>query len=399
MRVLVTVHAQMFRAPDGTVWTKAVYGYDFFKRYLENFEKIRIVTRMGFISKEETIGKLRVDGAGIEFFCLPHYHGPFEYAKNILKIKKLLKQSILNCDCAILRIPDQKAFQLFTIIKKEQLPCAIEVVAHPWDLFSKGNYKSILRLFLRKYWDRQQKEICEKSDGVAYVTKNYIQKRYPPKLNNDKQFTSHYTSADLEDYFFLGSRDQESFNKKSLTLIHVSTISSSAKGHSELLEALNILINEGFNYKLVLIGDGTKLEYYKKKAKELNLERNVDFLGNISSTLEISRHLKNADLFVFPSYSEGLPRSVIEAMATGLPCIATNVGGTSELINEKYLIEPKNVHEIVKKIKLITSSPENLVIESERNYTLARNSYSKQVVREKRKSFYRKLKDLVLISE
>lgn len=138
MKVLVTTMAQMFCTPDGAVWTGSVYGYEFFERYFGVFEEVRLVTRMKEIGYEEVDKKIRVDGKGMEFYPLPFYHGPWQYFRNLLGIQSKLENAIEGCDCAVLRIPDQVSFQLFTKIKRVGIPCAVEVVSDSWDLYAPG---------------------------------------------------------------------------------------------------------------------------------------------------------------------------------------------------------------------------------------------------------------------
>lgn len=395
MKVLVTTHSQMFITPDGAVWTNSVYDYEFFKRYLEVFDTVRLVTRMKKITYDDIGNKLRVDGKGMEFFPLPFYHGPWEYFAKSKAIKLSFSRAILGCDCAILRIPDQVSFQLFSELKKKEIPCAVEVVAHPWDLFSPGTHKTILRPFLRLIWDLLQKKICKKADGVAYVTKNYIQQRYPSnvKVNDKDRFETNYTSANLDNCFFYKPREAKSFKKEVLTLIHVSGINNAAKGHYELLQAIASIKKKGKIFKVIFVGGGTMLNYYKNLSSKLNLSEEVTFLGHISNTKEIANLLKESDLFVFPTKTEGLPRVILEAMAAGLPCISTKVGGIPELISEYCLVTPNNINELEKKLIEITENIDLLEEESLKNYTKVRDEFNSISVQQRRREFYNKLKN------
>lgn len=391
MKLLLTTHAQMFRCPDGSVWTGSVYGYNFFKRYLGIFESVRLVTRMKDISLDDVHDKIRVDGEGLEFYPLPFYHGPWQYAQNFFKIKAHFAEAILGCDCAILRIPDQISFQLFNKIKKEKLPCGVEVVAFPWDLFAKGTSKSILRPLLRVLWDYQQKLTCKKADGVAYVTRYYIQSRYPAKIkeNDSTRFETYYTDTNLTKEFFYRPRNLDDFGDNT-KIVHIGIINNAAKGHEELLHAIaklkqdNIIINAKF------IGGGSLQDYYIQLSKELDIFEQVEFMGFISKRDDITNILKESNIFVLPTMTEGLPRVVLEAMAAGLPCIATGVGGIPELLSARCLVNVNDISGLAKKLEEFILNKDIMVQESQKNYDKAKQ-YSAENIKMKMDKFYKKL--------
>lgn len=393
MKVLVTTHAQMFQTPDGKVWTNSVYGYDFFRRYLDVFENVRLVTRMKKITYEDLGNRILVSGPRLEFFALPFYHGPWQFAKKYIKIQKSLYKAIDSCDCAVLRIPDQLAFQIFKKVKRSSIPCAVEVVAHSWDLYAPGTIKTVLRPFLRVLWDINQKKLCKQADGVSYVTKEYIQKRYPSGIKelDSKRFETFYTSADLNPVYFGGPRSKESFDKDILDFVHVSGINNNAKGHYELLNVMADNKKHGIKHRLTFIGGGTLLNKFKELSTELKLDDQVEFIGHLSNPSEIAEKLKASDLFILPTMTEGLPRVILEAMASGLPCIATDVGGIPELLSERALVNHKNISSLSNKIQYFANNPEVLGEESVRNYNKSLN-YSSANISKKRREFYFELK-------
>jgi len=397
MKVLVTTSAQMFQTPDGNVWTNSTYGYDFFLRYLEVFDNVRLVTRMKKIDYHASDNKILVSGERLEFYPLPFYHGPWQYAKRYFSIKKVLGQAIDTCDCAVLRIPDQLSFQIFKSIESAKIPCAIEVGAHPWDFFSPGTNKTVLRPFLRVLWDVNQKKLCKHADGVLYVTKEYIQKRYPSGITDagSNRFEAFQTPDIINQIFFIGPRSKEAFTKEVLNLVHVSGINNAAKGHYELLKTMEELKELGFNHKLTFVGGGTHLEKFKKMSIELGLGQHVDFAGNISNPKDVAEILRMADLFILPTMTEGLPRAIMEAMAAGLPCIATDVGGIPELLSARCLVKSKSVSSLRDKIVELSTDSDALEYESKYNFEKITNTYSLEVIRRKRTIFLELLKDNV----
>ena len=124
------------------------------------------------------------------------------------------------------------------------------------------------------------------------------------------------------------------------------------KGISFLIEALRHLpptsyplrqsSSEASNLQAIIIGDGELRNELTQKTKELGLEDIVFFAGFIP---DASHYLPAFDIFVLPSLKEGLPYSIMEAMAAGVPVVATRVGGIPDMITdgrEGVLVEPRN---------------------------------------------------------
>ena len=113
------------------------------------------------------------------------------------------------------------------------------------------------------------------------------------------------------------------------------------KGIDVLLEALSPWRDQS-GWKLYIVGDGPLLAALKERCAEEGIASQVHFVGRRSSQ-EIPQWMQAADVLVLPSHSEGRPNVVLEAQASGLPAVATRVGGTPELIREGeagLLVEP-----------------------------------------------------------
>ncbi|OUQ46348.1 hypothetical protein B5E64_06210 [Drancourtella sp. An12] len=114
------------------------------------------------------------------------------------------------------------------------------------------------------------------------------------------------------------------------------------------------------NVKYLLVGQGTLRGYLEKLARELGVEKQVIFLGFRQDVAEI---YKIADIFVFPSKREGLSVALMEAMASDLICIASDIRGNRDLIlNKNLLFDQKRINDVLFSIENgvdILRSPEN----------------------------------------
>lgn len=123
-----------------------------------------------------------------------------------------------------------------------------------------------------------------------------------------------------------------SIRRDSVLVAVVANMYSPLKGHSCLIAAAKDLCRDFPQVRFVLIGDGVERLKLEQSVEEMALQKQVLFLGSREDVPEL---LASCDLFVLPSESEGLPNAVLEAMAAGLPVIATSVGGVPEVIEHE----------------------------------------------------------------
>lgn len=124
------------------------------------------------------------------------------------------------------------------------------------------------------------------------------------------------------------------------------------KGLTFAIAALKELADKGYDLELRLAGDGPSKAALQTLAAQLKLADRVRFLGFLTED-EIIDELQSSDLFMLPSFVEGLPVSAMEAMAIGVPVIATNIAGTGELVEDGktgILIRPSDANALTEAV-------------------------------------------------
>jgi glycosyltransferase involved in cell wall biosynthesis len=391
MEVLVAADSLFFKTPDGAYWCKTIYGYDFWKRYLDVFDSVAIVSRTKIVNFEDVDNCLRVDGPNVKIIELPYMRGMKQYIKHYFKFRRCAKDAVKYGGCGIIRLPSVSAFMVLKFYRDTKKPYALEVVADPYDAYASNK---IAQFLFAKYL----KEATLHANGVSYVTKSYLQNKYPSYSQiygeTKEHFESYYSTINLTESYFTSPRIYNS-KKKQFTLVHTAnSINSDIKGHETLIKILKNLRIKNYDVNVIFIGDGSRRGHYEQMSRELGIEEYVTFTGLLSSPQKVRDILIQADIFVFPTKAEGLPRALIEAMAVGLPCLSTPVNGIPELLNDKYLFDPLDVDGFVNKIIELINSPQILNEMSKENIEKARE-YTLDKLKIRRTEFYMKLRKLV----
>lgn len=267
-----------------------------------------------------------------------------KYLKNKSYNISLLKKIIPDMDLIILYVPNDTASMAFKIAKQYNKGILSFLVGCPWDTLH--NHHRLLARLMAPISYMSTKNIIKKSDYVHYVTKKFLQSRYPTEgLSlgcSDVNIKTQDISVLNNRINNLNSRN----NSSNINLITIANVDVRYKGHEYVLYAISKLNKMGHNnYMYHLVGGGTG-NYLKKLCKKLNIEKQVIFHGRKTAD-EVIDCLKAAEIYIQPSLTEGLPRSIIEAMSTALPCIGFNTGGIPELIESKFIVSKKDVNGLV----------------------------------------------------
>jgi glycosyltransferase involved in cell wall biosynthesis len=395
MRVSVFIEGRFLRAPDGRVY-QPIFPYSFWERYLEVFDEVRVVTRL-FDTAEPQDPALRADGERVSFSPIPYYLRPAGYLRKLPAIRRAVARTVAESEAIVLRVPSPLTGLALPHLEKARHPFAVEVVADSWDLFAPGAVAHRLRPFFRLWYTEEQWRVCRRAAVAAYVTKHALQRRYPCGVRPigaqpDEVFSTFYSSIRLDPGAFAPAPWDHPRSPPSLRLVSVGSLEQRYKAIDALIDACGRCLAEGIDVHLCIVGDGVHRAELEVQARRVAPADRIVFRGLLPRS-EVVRELDAADLFVLPSRTEGLPRALIEAMARGLPCVASNIGGIPELLPPDDLFEPGDASAVARKVREMTRDPERLARMARRNLAAARE-YEDQALRARRTSMYVHLRGL-----
>jgi glycosyltransferase involved in cell wall biosynthesis len=176
----------------------------------------------------------------------------------------------------------------------------------------------------------------------------------------------------------------------------------SGKGIDYYLHAARMLADRGRHVRFLMIGAHSVEENYQSDleslAQKLNLDRQVIFTGQREDVSEI---LRDVDIVVQPSLTEGLSNVILEAMAVGIPVVATSVGGNPELVEDGrtgFLISPENAGEIANAIERLLDAPDMARAFGERARQRVIDEFAIERMLSKTEALYARLVDQRLAS-
>ena len=163
-----------------------------------------------------------------------------------------------------------------------------------------------------------------------------------------------HCGVDPEQFIQASNPSTSSSTRKGQRLLYVGRLSA-AKGMPILLESMAALKLAYPETQLTVVGDGEDRTELEKRAQELGLESHVDFVGYQTPDV-VREYLQASDIFVMSSFAEGVPVVLMEAMMSGLPVVATQIAGVSELVEDGvngFLVPPSDAGSLTQKIQAL----------------------------------------------
>ena len=392
MDLVVFLDQRYARTPDGAVWTPGPFPYSFFQRYSTAFDRVRVVARVQ-PAEQPSASWNRAGGERVSFVEVPYYVGLWQYLSRAAEVRRTAGRAIGVNDAVLLRVPSQVSTSVEAALRREHRPYGVEVVGDPFEAYAPGCVRHPLRPAFRRWFRHRLRQQCASASGAAYVTAEALQRRYPAP---DDAFTANYSSVELPTEAFAAQprpAQESPAAARPVEIVTVGSLQYLYKGPDVLLEAAAICASRNLDFRLRFVGGGRYIATLKQDAARRGLGERVLFLGQLPAGGVLRAVLDEADLFVLPSRSEGLPRAMIEAMARGLPCIGTRVGGVPELLLAEDLVAAGDAEALASKIIEVFHEPQRLAEMSARNLSQAQ-AYREEVLRERRTQYYSRLREV-----
>lgn len=315
---------------------------------------------------DEFEGKYGIKAHAIDFKRSPLSLKNLKGYKKLKKLQKEEKYDLIYCQQPVGGLMGR------LIAKKFKLPCIY--TAHGFHFF-KGNSK--IRNFIFKTIEKYLSKFT-----TALITINDEDYEAAKKMKAKRVYKINGIGVDLNKYKADPNLNKTQL-KKELGLSDGDFIITSIgeinknKNTFRVLESIKNINNEKIKY--LVCGDGPLKEKYDEYIKEHNLQNRIKMLGyrkDIPNILNIS------DVYIMPSYREGLSRAMMEAMCYGLPVIASRIRGNTDLLGNQeggILCDPSNTQEFTEAIKNLYSNKQLMEQYAKRNIEYVKN-FDMQVV-------------------
>jgi glycosyltransferase involved in cell wall biosynthesis len=389
MRLLVALEHH-FLEYGGGIYTETAFAYDFWQEYLEVFDEILVVARVRHMDACNPQWHMS-SGPKVSFFPVREYRGLLPLLRVWPVVLRQCRQALQRADAYLLRLPGNIGTFVWIWLKLQRSPYAVDVVGDP--MKSIRLVGSFRRIGLGDPLARLSAWILEiQVRGAACVSYNsrYLQRLYPP---SNARTVWLYSGVRLTPELFTGPRlVSEPVETRTFYLVTVANLVP-YKGHEVLLEACSHLNDMGMKrWHLFLAGSGSERKRLERIVAAKGLSDQISFLGTVTWGTDLFRLLDQSDLFVLPSFQEGLPRALLEAMARGLPAVATAVGGVPEILAPEDIVPCGDPKALAEKIVEVMRDPERLRQMSERNFAKAQE-YRLEVMKEKKLAFWRCIRE------
>ncbi len=339
------------------------------ERYSKSFGMLSIATRI-INEKEVRNGYVQID----EYCC--NFDNLGSQIKFVIKKtpQNVLKH-LREADLVVMRLPSLVSLKVYRLARKNSKKYLTEVMGCAWDAY--WNHSLVGKLLAPGMF-LGMRRMVKKADYCVYVTQSFLQNRYPCK--NKSVGISNVDISDVA-----SPKSYVEFNKKNINIMTAAALDVKYKGQEYVIKAIRELKDKhGINVTYYLAGKGSSARL-ENIAKKNGVSDSIVICGMMSHD-NLSKKMREADIYIQPSLQEGLPRSLIEAMSQGCVCLGSNTAGIPELLKSQFIFKRKNKKAIVNAI-LSTIELKNLGAISKENIEKSKE-YLSSILDNNRKCYY-----------
>lgn len=309
---------------------------------------------------------------GIGFSCV--------FGKSLFANIAHVWREIGSAQFVVLRLPSLLSVLAAPVLWLRPVSYSVEIVGFPREgLKGKGNGIAIRALgaFLHLLTAR----LASHAYGALYVTQTALQKFFPTRGLSVAASNVELPLLPVE----IEEQNIAPLSERAKIGL-IGGMSTNYKGIDVAIHAISQLSRQGYNCELHVLGSGDP-ELLRRLASDLSCADLVVFDGIRKGGAEVAAWLDELDIYIQPSRTEGLPRSLVEAMSRGLPVVASCVGGIPELLDEQWLVPPGEPAPLAAQIKQLIDD-DSLRAQARKANARRAVDYSAPVLRKRRDDFY-----------
>jgi glycosyltransferase involved in cell wall biosynthesis len=350
----VYYHMPFIRRDDGSIDCNPVIG-TFIESLIPYYKKIFIFGFESVVNPNAASYNIATN-TNLVFVSLGPEGRFWDYFSKMKRLRMSVQQYKLKIDILFLRVPSHKAYFIWKYLGEPE-QTALLFVGNPYytdDYSNSAFYMHIFRGFRSHLHDQRMKRMCKNKSALVFANSPALVALWAEILETDVRLlqTSSISSRDILN---IGAEARKIVEP--LKLLFVGRVCYD-KGIRELLEALALLNEQnGDRYFLDIVGpegdmEGNSIAQLIDKYEVAQVSK---FHGMIPFGKQLFQYYRDADVYVLPSYHEGMPHAIWEALSQGTPVISTPVGGIGDYFtdNEDILFisvrDPASIVEVVQK--------------------------------------------------
>ena len=388
MRLLFAHDHRFCRGPAGEVYSAGSFPASAWDRFLEHFDQVKVIARDGGAVSANP-GLARSDREGVEFEFVPSLASLRQLLVTSPALESRMCSAVESADAVVARLPSEIGLLALKHARRLDKPIAVEVVGCAWDSYWNTGVRGA-RLYAPLAYLRTRGAVA-RAQMALYVTSQWLQRRYPMAgpaavaSNVALEPTDEAVEAHRQ------TRLAALAAGKRPVLGTIGTLRVRYKGIQTVFAALARLRSSGLDLHYRILGPGEP-DSWQRMASTLGVSDLVHFDGTRSAGKDVDDWLDEIDIYLQPSFTEGLPRGMIEAMSRGAACVGSTAGGIPELLPPERLHKAGDAGALARIIRRMAGDPAAIAGASEADRQTARQ-FDPDLLTKTRSEFYAQLRN------
>lgn len=313
-------------------------------KYLRHFD--RVVASMPTAQGSVT-GRQPVNAPAVEFMPLSPRGGLYRRLRGLLRRRRQVRDAVRTSEAVVARLPSWVGVAACREARRQKKPYAVEVVGCAWSAYW---YHSLPGKVLAPANFLATRNAVRRATSALYVTDSYLQERYPTRAPWWSASNAE-VSPPSDEQLRVRVAQLQGADRRRLRLATVGAVNVRYKGQETGIRALAELRSRGIDAEYHLVGGGSQ-QRLQAVAEKLDVAKFVVFHGVVSHE-RVLELLGQTDIYIHPSFTEGQPRAVVEAMSVATPVIGSTAGGTPENLPKEQTFSPGDVSALVGRVQML----------------------------------------------